>query len=623
MRADVEIEEESLQILVRRFVRLCCHRVVPGCSKDQTENSALEEIMGRMVGLVRETNIRALLMALGYVCEGEVDWQTKLEQRLARLKVVSVTKITRRLVLRNHGTRTMPDDAPQTATSPTIAVREAEEKHCSCENDPEEECGQSRPPHGGRTQVLACMACGVEACNCLALDDHLDWALQHADRKRHQGCSLCLYLSREGARAQNSADLYDDLAPMGLRALDVVVHALSSLLTAENVMTATNVEGQRGQRGAGGNIKDANHIVWANACGGVSCQRQIESQIPDVFSAHGNHPWSQGFSASNSLPEAEEGETVATEHEHVRLQGLIHEVMSNLHTQQQAPGGEVGPARAVRHTGTASTASAALDTTTPLIARHAPASADGRPEERMAVCGDQEPKTGQAGVAAEHEAGVKGSNMPRNAGAKEQEDGEDDAISVPLSLSQDLATLPAVPPCLLHARCGPNTGGAETAGDGLDVPKGIWQGAVAQERALHSVRQLLTAEPLGCTVAPTRDRRLSVLEVHDSKGNFGDLIRQLLGVDWRGRQARKGRRWMVVVKGCPQDEWERDFVLTHEEVSVLRAFVSMATDDVDEEEEATCIIFVAGCRRNASPRLSHVVCRVLEVRMFPRPEPDS
>ena len=80
---------------------------------------------------------------------------------------------------------------------------------------------------------------------------------------------------------------------------------------------------------------------------------------------------------------------------------------------------------------------------------------------------------------------------------------------------------------------------------------------------------------------------------------------------------------MVVVKGCPQDEWERDFVLTHEEVSVLRAFVSMATDDVDEEEEATCIIFVAGCGRNASPRLSHVVCRVLEVCMFPRPEPDS
>ena len=116
-------------------------------------------------------------------------------------------------------------------------AEEGGEESAGCHGTRQEGTAPAAPSgsHGGgegaEMREEVCIACGEVGCACVALEESLDWAVD-----RHHGGArrVTISLSRAAVLDQpRSLSLYDDLVPLGLKALDVLVSSLAAILAAD------------------------------------------------------------------------------------------------------------------------------------------------------------------------------------------------------------------------------------------------------------------------------------------------------------------------------------------------------------------------------------------------------
>ena len=229
----------------------------------------------KMVALVAEGRVRQLVRVLG--CDVDVGGGRErargvgaetsegggmnvgrvrglLEECVGRLSVVSVGKITRSLTLGGHG-GLWREHAGREAREKAGSVESGEGKEpasgeegatleCSdgalppaqSNTSGENGCGRGEQDTGSEQDsgCEGCVACGhVKCTRCRVLEDRLEWAFEWGDPTSGGGGGrgVTIYLSRVSVRSE--VELYDDLKPLGLDALDPLVSALASFLSTD------------------------------------------------------------------------------------------------------------------------------------------------------------------------------------------------------------------------------------------------------------------------------------------------------------------------------------------------------------------------------------------------------
>lgn len=226
-----EVHESKLTLIAQKFVRHCFLRLSSASGNEGRGSATVahwaeeDQMVERLAALVAQERVRQLAAALGYTGKSR-----DMMQCVERLVVTSVTKVTRPLKLRVRGDL----EAKGSETQETLEANA--------------QLGDGRCASGRAARSGACFACGEAAatCACLNLEDHLEWAVEwgaagSADGKaaatsRHAAMPVTVFLSRAavlGELGERSQAMYPDLAPLQLQGLDLLVAALTSILSAD------------------------------------------------------------------------------------------------------------------------------------------------------------------------------------------------------------------------------------------------------------------------------------------------------------------------------------------------------------------------------------------------------
>ena len=405
-----EVQEEKLTRIAQNFLRHCFLRL---SSVHMDEGSAPvaqwaeDQMVERLAALfIAQDRVWQLAAALGYTGKSE-----DLMQCAQRLLVTSVSKVTRPLKLRVCGELEAKGSDTQTRETPEANAQLGD--------------GRGASSRGARRDV--CFACGevTATCTCLDLEDHLEWAVEwgaavSGDGKRdaksgHAAMPVTISLSRAavlGELGERGRAVYDDLAPLQLQGLDLLVTALTSILSADGNpfldadSEQSHTEGMSGSAGAGrfgGGFHEIHH-----------------KSAPESISRTGAAGKSGAVEAEASQ-ENVQGQDGAEETQTSLLAQLVREMMSlgEEDLSDTSPSSSAPGAHAVSASTTAATAA------TPMPP---PASVEPAPRADMSDAGlqRQEEGTVRDGVwdrdSSLQQAGSEGANSARTAGSAASKD---------------------------------------------------------------------------------------------------------------------------------------------------------------------------------------------------------
>jgi hypothetical protein len=350
--APCEVQERILTQLAQQFVRLCflrlpSHKNGGGWGQDDSndglttwQDEGMEEkslhgrgasvlqipggqLMERLVALVAQDRVWHLAAALGYQGNGE----QLLEECVGRLKVASVSNVTRPLRLRRD------------AQDPGLH-------------------GDGLGVSGRGTGSGVCFACGHHertSCSCLELEDHLEWAVEWGERSGQTAAAagangtagvehdeaivdmpVTVFLSRAavlGELGERGRTLYDDLAPLELQGLDRLVNALASILSADGNPFQDATAGECSATGKSDIAGAARHV--GSRCFGGGCHGISPNGVPQKYSL--GSVSGSASAGKSSAGEADgnaanvQGQNVAEEPHASMLEHLVREMMSLSH----------------------------------------------------------------------------------------------------------------------------------------------------------------------------------------------------------------------------------------------------------------------------------------------------
>jgi len=298
------------------------------------------QLMERLVALgAKDAQDRVwhLAAALGYQGKGE----QLLEACVGRLQVASVSNITRPLRLRRDA------QDPGLDGQQNAGVRSR---------------GDGLGASGRGTGSGVCFACGHHertSCSCLELEDHLEWAVEWGERSGQTfavaaagangtagveedeaivDMPVTVFLSRAavlGELGERGRALYDDLAPLELQGLDLLVNALASILSADGNPFETAAAGECGAKGKYDNAGAGRHGVgrcFGGGCHGISQNGVSQNNVPQKYSL-GSVSASAPAGKSSAI-EADghaanvQGQNGAQEPQASMLEQLVREMMS-------------------------------------------------------------------------------------------------------------------------------------------------------------------------------------------------------------------------------------------------------------------------------------------------------
>ena len=347
--APCEVQERILTQLAQQFVRLCflrlpSHKNGGGWGQDDSndglttwQDEGMEEkslhgrglsvlqipggqLMERLVALVAQDRVWHLAAALGYQGNGE----QLLEECVGRLKVASVSNVTRPLRLRRD------------AQDPGLH-------------------GDGLGVSGRGTGSGVCFACGHHertSCSCLELEDHLEWAVEWGEPSGQTAAAagangtagvehdeaivdmpVTVFLSRAavlGELGEGGRTLYDDLAPLELQGLDRLVNALASILSADGNPFQDAAAGECSAKGKSDNA-DAGRNV-SSRCFGGGCPGISPNGFPPKYSlgsVSGSAPAGKSSAgAADGNAANVQGQNGAEEPQASMLEQLVREMMS-------------------------------------------------------------------------------------------------------------------------------------------------------------------------------------------------------------------------------------------------------------------------------------------------------